>query len=108
VPKKEIDELYLHSPYYLAPDGEVGQHAFAVIREAIRKEGMVALGRVVFLRDPPLSQKVSPPRHSAKFSAITAAPLGPFSPGSCSFSARRRAPAPEYGNGAQHSQTTWR
>jgi DNA end-binding protein Ku len=48
VPKKEIDELYLSSPYYLMPDGEVGQQAFAVIREAIRKEGMVALGRVVF------------------------------------------------------------
>src|SRR5215831_11322642 len=48
VPKKEIDELYLNSPYYLAPDGEVGQQAFAVIREAIRKEGMVALGRIVF------------------------------------------------------------
>src|SRR3954451_18232676 len=48
VPKKEIDELYLNSPYYLVPDGEVGQQAFAVIREAIRKEGMVAFGRVVF------------------------------------------------------------
>ena len=48
VPKKEIDELYLNSPYYLVPDGEVGQQAFAVIREAIRKKGMVALGRVVF------------------------------------------------------------
>jgi DNA end-binding protein Ku len=29
-------------------DGDVGQEAFAVIREAIKKEGMVALGRVVF------------------------------------------------------------
>ena len=48
VPKKEIDELYLNSPYYIVPDGEVGQQAFAVIREAIHKEGMVALGRVVF------------------------------------------------------------
>src|SRR5437667_104432 len=48
VPKKEIDELFLNSPYYLVPDGEVGQQAFAVIREASRKEGMVALGRVVF------------------------------------------------------------
>jgi DNA end-binding protein Ku len=48
VPKKEIDELYLNTPYYLVPDGEVGQQAFAVIREAIRKEGMVAVGRVVF------------------------------------------------------------
>jgi DNA end-binding protein Ku len=35
-------------PYYIAPDGEVGQQAFAVIREAIRKEGMVAIGKVVF------------------------------------------------------------
>jgi DNA end-binding protein Ku len=48
VPKTEIDELYLNSPYYLVPDGDVGQQAFAVIREAIRNEGMVALGRVVF------------------------------------------------------------
>ena len=29
-------------------DGEVGQQAFAVIREAIRQEGMVAIGKVVF------------------------------------------------------------
>jgi DNA end-binding protein Ku len=48
VPKKEIDELYFNSPYYIAPDGEVGQQAFAVIREAIRQEGMVAIGKVVF------------------------------------------------------------
>ena len=48
VPKNEIDELYLNNPYYIVPDGEVGQQAFAVIREAIRKEGTVALGRVVF------------------------------------------------------------
>jgi DNA end-binding protein Ku len=48
VPKAEIDELYMNNPYYIVPDGEVGQQAFAVIREAIRKEGMVALGRVVF------------------------------------------------------------
>jgi DNA end-binding protein Ku len=48
VPKKDIDEVYLRDPYYIVPDGEVGQQAFAVIREAIRKEGMVALGKVVF------------------------------------------------------------
>ena len=48
VPRGEIDELYLRDPYYIVPDGEVGQQAFAVIREAIRKEGMVALGKVVF------------------------------------------------------------
>lgn len=48
VPRKEIDELYLGNPYYLVPDGEVGQQAFAVIREAIRQEGMVGIGKVVF------------------------------------------------------------
>lgn len=48
VPKKEIDELYMRDPYFIVPDGEVGQQAFAVIREAIRKEGMVAIGKVVF------------------------------------------------------------
>ena len=48
VPKNEIDELYLNTPYYIVPDGEVGQQAFAVIREAIREQGMVAIAKVVF------------------------------------------------------------
>jgi DNA end-binding protein Ku len=48
VPRKEIDEIYFNNPYYIVPDGEVGQQAFAVIREAIRQEGMVAIGKVVF------------------------------------------------------------
>jgi DNA end-binding protein Ku len=48
VPKKDIDELYLRDPYFIVPDGDVGQQAFGVIRDAIRKEGMVALGKVVF------------------------------------------------------------
>jgi DNA end-binding protein Ku len=48
VPKDEIDELYLANPYYIVPDGEVGQQAFAVIREAIRQKEMVAIAKVVF------------------------------------------------------------
>jgi DNA end-binding protein Ku len=48
VPKEQIDELYLNSPYYIVPDGAVGAQAFAVIREAINKKGMVAIGKVVF------------------------------------------------------------
>jgi DNA end-binding protein Ku len=48
VPGKEIDELYVADPYYIVPDGEVGAQPFAVIRDAIKQEGMVALGRVVF------------------------------------------------------------
>src|SRR5262249_18455467 len=37
VPKDEIDERYIDSPYYIAPDGPVGQEAFAVIRDTIAK-----------------------------------------------------------------------
>jgi DNA end-binding protein Ku len=34
VPKSVIDELYMRDPYYIVPDCEVGQQAFAVIRDA--------------------------------------------------------------------------
>jgi DNA end-binding protein Ku len=47
VPRAEIDDLYIDRPYYVVPDGEVGQQAFGVIREAIKAKGMVAIGRVV-------------------------------------------------------------
>ena len=43
VPRPQIDERYLDSPYYITPDDNVGQDAFAVIREAMRGKGMVAL-----------------------------------------------------------------
>jgi len=48
VPKDQIDVLYMNNPYFIVPDGEVGAEASAVIREAIHKEGMVAVGKVVF------------------------------------------------------------
>src|SRR5262245_18461993 len=47
VPKDEIDERYIDSPYYIAPDGPVGHEAFALIRDTLAKLNMVALGRVV-------------------------------------------------------------
>ena len=47
VPRDQIDPRYIDSPYYIAPDGNVGQDAFAVIREAMRGKEMVALARVV-------------------------------------------------------------
>jgi DNA end-binding protein Ku len=50
VPRSEIDERYLDSPYYLTPENKVGQDAFAVIREAMRRKGMVGLGKVVISR----------------------------------------------------------
>lgn len=48
VRRAEIDDLYFNNPYYIVPDGEVGRQAFAVIREAIKQEGMVAIGTVMF------------------------------------------------------------
>jgi len=50
VPRDEIDETYLDTPYYLAPDGKVAEEAFAVIRDAMREKGVVGLGRVVLSR----------------------------------------------------------
>jgi DNA end-binding protein Ku len=50
VPRSEVDDRYLDSPYYIVPTDQVGQEAFAVIRDAIRDKGMVALGRVVLAR----------------------------------------------------------
>jgi DNA end-binding protein Ku len=50
VPRTEIDDRYLDSPYYIAPTDKVGQEAFAVIRDAIRDKKMVALGRVALSR----------------------------------------------------------
>jgi DNA end-binding protein Ku len=50
VPQAEIDEIYLDSPYYLAPDDKVAQEAFAVIRDAMTRKKMVGVGRVVLNR----------------------------------------------------------
>ena len=47
VPESEIDRIYWDNPYFLAPDGKMAQQAFGVIREAMRKSGQIALGRVV-------------------------------------------------------------
>jgi DNA end-binding protein Ku len=50
VPRHEIDDRYLDNAYYMAPTDQVGQEAFAVIRDTIRDKGMVALGRIVLAR----------------------------------------------------------
>lgn len=46
-PVAQIDARYLDAPYYLAPRDEVGQEAFAVIRDAMGGKEMVGMGRVV-------------------------------------------------------------
>ena len=50
VPRAQIDERYLDSPYYIVPNDQVGREAFAVIRDAMRGKDMVALGRIVLAK----------------------------------------------------------
>jgi DNA end-binding protein Ku len=47
VPAAQIDKRFYDSPYYIVPSDSVGQEAFAVIRDAMKGKGMVALGRIV-------------------------------------------------------------
>jgi DNA end-binding protein Ku len=50
VPMSEVDRIYLDESYYLVPQDEMGQEAFAVIREAMKKDDLVGLARVVIYR----------------------------------------------------------
>jgi Ku protein len=48
VPEEEIDKRYYERPYYIVPDDKSGEEAFAVIRDAMKDKGKVALARIVF------------------------------------------------------------
>ena len=54
LPKAQIDERYVESPYYLIPENKVALEAFAVIRDAIRGKSIIAIGRVVLSELSPL------------------------------------------------------
>src|SRR5579872_7430410 len=46
VQQKEIDEMLYDTPYYLEPEKK-GRHAYALLREALKKSGKVGIARVV-------------------------------------------------------------
>jgi len=50
VPREQVDERYLDTPYYIAPDDKVAQEAFAVIRDAMEEKGRAGIARVVMAR----------------------------------------------------------
>ena len=50
VPASEVDGIYLDESYYIVPQDDVAEEAFAVIREAMRKEDLAGLARVVIYR----------------------------------------------------------
>src|SRR3954454_13760059 len=43
----QIDARYFEKPYYIVPREEIGQESFAVIRDAMSREGVIGLARVV-------------------------------------------------------------
>jgi DNA end-binding protein Ku len=50
VPKDDVDSIWLDTAHYLVPDDEVGEEAFAVIREAMAATNMVGISRLVLYR----------------------------------------------------------
>lgn len=50
IPCSEIDTVFFDKPYYLAPTGQIGDDAFAVIREALRASKVGALAHAVLFR----------------------------------------------------------
>jgi DNA end-binding protein Ku len=50
VPRSEIDARYLDTPYYIAPNERVAEEAFSIMRDAMRDDKVVGLGRVVIAR----------------------------------------------------------
>ena len=50
VPADSIGWIWFDTPYYLMPDDEVAQEAFAVIREAMAATGTVGISRLVLSR----------------------------------------------------------
>jgi DNA end-binding protein Ku len=72
VPAGQVDLQYLEKPYYIVPRGAIGQEAFAVIRDAMSREKVDGLGRVVLSsRERPMlvaimgKWTVLPPRRHA-------------------------------------------
>jgi non-homologous end joining protein Ku len=55
LPSGQIDTQYFEKPYYIVPRQVIGQESFAVIREAMSREGVIGLARVVLSsRERPL------------------------------------------------------
>ena len=46
----DIDKLYFDKPYYLAPADRIGDEAFLLIQNAMKKKGVAAVARTVLFR----------------------------------------------------------
>lgn len=50
VDRSDIPDIYFDTPYYVTPADEVSEEAFAVIRQAMAKEGKAGIARIVLYR----------------------------------------------------------
>jgi len=50
IPADQLDTRYLDTPYYVVPRDQIGEEAFAVIRDAMRRQDAVGMARVVLAR----------------------------------------------------------
>jgi DNA end-binding protein Ku len=50
VPANSIEWVYLEKPHYLMPDDAVGNEAFAVIRDAMKADGVIGVSKLVIGR----------------------------------------------------------
>lgn len=50
VDRADIPQIYFDTPYYVTPSDEVSEEAFAVIREAMAKQGKAGIARIVLYR----------------------------------------------------------
>jgi DNA end-binding protein Ku len=50
IPRAQVDARYLDTPYYVVPRDQIGEEAFAVVRDAMRRQDVVGMGRVVLAR----------------------------------------------------------
>jgi DNA end-binding protein Ku len=55
VPAEQVDLRYFEKSYYIVPRDAIGREAFAVIRDAMSREDVAGLARVVLsLRERPM------------------------------------------------------
>jgi DNA end-binding protein Ku len=47
VDKAKIDARYWEKPYYFMPDGDAGEEAYGVLRDALAETGKVAVGQLI-------------------------------------------------------------
>ncbi len=71
--RDSIEWIWLEKPHYLVPNDKVGEDAFAVIRDAMRAENVVAIPRLVFVNQHP---KFTLYRHPWQSLARAERPLG--------------------------------